>query len=613
MKTKRRSKTAKVDRPTRSKSALDSPAGPQPEPVGRWGVVGLALLSYLLCLPLFYPLAWWPLGFVALTPWLVACGLCRRRFWIYFISYLFGAAFFLTHFHWLFITTPEGYVAGSLWLAIYFPLAAWPLRHLYRRRGWSLAIAFPLIWTGLEYVRSIGPLSFPWFLLGHSQIHLLPMIQIADLGGAFAVGFVVAAVNGLGADLLLSRSSKKFGPMKPTRRWRNVGLCVTPLLLIAALVYGYVQLARTQPAEGPTVSVVQGDFLLFTTEDMPFVPAYEKRDAYYLMMIKAARETPDLVVLPETPWEMYLNREIRELTPDSPLYGKIHDEKRRDYLSYVAESALDQHIALTGFVRDFDTHLVVGGLSIEPQADDAYPQEHRYNSAFYYAPGKVEPRRYDKIHRVLFGEYVPFRYNAYLHWLYRWLNDITPWGKGGYEYSITEGNEFTTFELTDRKGDVYKFGATICYEDSIPQVFRRFVVDKDGHKQVDFMLNISNDGWFGHGFQQPQHLVVCAFRAVENRVGVARAVNTGVSGFINPDGRWHDLVTESGAPRAGGMGFSTARVAVDPRVTFYSRYGDLWAGLCLAFVLLACVDALIRAALERRAAQAAARQEKAKG
>ncbi|MBI4581026.1 MAG: hypothetical protein HY718_15085, partial [Planctomycetes bacterium] len=217
-----------------------------------------------------------------------------------------------------------------------------------------------------------------------------------------------------------------------------------------------------------------------------------------------------------------------------------------------------------------------------------------------------------------FGEYVPFRYTPGLFWLYRFLNDgpWNPWGRPPrpgeppFEYSLTAGKEFTVLNLPQAaSGRDGRFGVTICYEDVIPQVFRRFVASSDGTKRVDFMLNISNDGWFGHGNQQPQHLVNCAFRAIENRVGIARAVNTGVSGFIDPDGCWHDLVVEPGrAPHAGGTGYRVAHVKLDERVSFYSVHGDVFGFVCLGLTVLVAGDSIVgglRGGRSRRRAAAA--------
>jgi apolipoprotein N-acyltransferase len=108
------------------------------------------------------------------------------------------------------------------------------------------------------------------------------------------------------------------------------------------------------------------------------------------------------------------------------------------------------------------------------------------------------------------------------------------------------------------------------------------------------MLNISNDGWFGHDKQQAQHLVSCAYRAVEHRVPVARSVNTGISGFVETDGSWHNIITgREGTLAAGGEGVATARLHLDARKTIYTRYGDVFAIICLILTAVAAVDALV--------------------
>lgn len=550
----------------------------------------MAALTYILSLPLFAPWSLWPLGFVVFVPWIVAVCIARRAFWVYLISFLLGASFFLTHFHWLYVTTPEGYLAASIYLAFYFPLAAWPLRHLYRQRNLSLAITFPIVWTAFEWIRSLGALSFPWFLLGHSQIRFLTIVQIADLAGVYGVSFLVAMVNGWLADLLL----------RPILFWKDMagrparkipaGTVLMILFLGFSLIYGRIQIARTPTEPGPRISVIQGDFVLTPDDPGP----NNKRELYVDLLHRASVDRPTMLVLPETPWDMYLNREIRELPSDSILAG-IGGKRRENLLIWSKYSRLD-HEYFVQLTKNFDAVIVTGSLSLEPQPDHVYPDTHRYNSAFVYMPGEPEPGRYDKIHRVLFGEYVPFRYSKYFNFLYWWLNAQTPWGMGGFEYSITAGKQFTTFTLPEHLegGKDTRFGVTICYEDAMPYIFRQFVLDRDGHKRVDFMLNISNDGWFGRGYQQPQHLVNCAFRAIENRIGIARSVNTGISGFINSDGSWHGLILPAeGRFRAGGTGYQTNHVNLDTRVSLYSRYGDVFALACTVFMMATLIDAVV--------------------
>ncbi|NLX14096.1 MAG: apolipoprotein N-acyltransferase, partial [Phycisphaerales bacterium] len=516
--------------------------------------------------------------------------IARRAFWVYLASYLLGAAFFLTHFQWLYVTTPPGYMAGSLYLAFYFPLAAWPLRHLYRQRGMSMALTFPIVWTAFEWIRSQGTVGFPWFLLGHSQIRLLTIVQIADLSGVYGVSFLVAMVNGWLADLLF----------RPILFWKDMagsparkipaGTVVMVLFLGFSVIYGRIQIARTPRELGPRISVIQGDFVLTPDDPGPV----NKRKDYLTLLHKASVDRPAMLVLPETPWDMYLNREIREL-PDAPIWEEIGVHRRARLRAWSEFSRID-HDYLKQLAERFDAAIVTGSLSMEPQPDAVYPDIHRYNSAFVYYPGESEPARYDKIHRVLFGEYVPFRYSRWFNFLYWWLNRQTPWGADGFEYSITAGTEYKVFTLPERVTGTQdaRFGVTICYEDAMPYVFRRFVLDCDGRKHVDFMLNISNDGWFGRGTQQPQHLVNCAFRAIENRIGIARSVNTGVSGYINSDGSWHGLILpEAGRLRAGGTGYRTDCVNLDKRVTVYSRYGDAFAVACTIFMLVAVIDATV--------------------
>ena len=224
-----------------------------------------------------------------------------------------------------------------------------------------------------------------------------------------------------------------------------------------------------------------------------------------------------------------------------------------------------------------------------PTPNDILAEERKHNSATVFRPDGSEPDRYDKIHLVYFGEIVPFRFGR-LRPLYFLLNRVTPFSgpNHDFEYSLFPGREFRQFTMVapSRDGKSYRFGIPICYEDVMPYASREFASGGAESKRVDFLLNISNDGWFGRGVQQPQHLAICVFRAVENRVGIARAVNTGISGFIQPTGRIHDVVqSDPASPWPGNCGYAVANVGVDTRYTLYSRYGD-WFGWGCALIWL---------------------------
>ena len=130
----------------------------------------------------------------------------------------------------------------------------------------------------------------------------------------------------------------------------------------------------------------------------------------------------------------------------------------------------------------------------------------------------------------------------------------------------------------------------ICYEDVMPYVSREFVCDESNNKRVDMLLNISNDGWFGRGIQQPQHLAICSFRAVENRVGIARSVNTGNSAFIKPNGMIYGFPRDPNETWPGAMGYAVEEVYLDSRTSFYSMYGDWFAWACAIIALVLFID-----------------------
>ncbi|RME36844.1 MAG: apolipoprotein N-acyltransferase, partial [Planctomycetota bacterium] len=354
-------------------------------------------------------------------------------------------------------------------------------------------------------------------------------------------------------------------------------------LVVGTLVYGGIQLTRDTGRVGPKVAVIQGDFInSIDPEEAPephdrFKDA-EKFRTYLSMIDAAAAQRPDVILLPETPWIMYLNPEVRDLFPLS----------RKSY------AALQQRASRYGAT------IITGSASAIPTPNDLLAPMRRYNSATVFRPDGSEPQRYNKVHVVPFGETVPFRQGRF-RFLYFWLNSLMPFSgpDGTVEYSIFPGTAFTRFEL-HAEGRSYRFGIPICYEDVMPYVARRFVSGGSKTKQADLLFNISNDGWFGRGIQQPQHLAICVFRAVENRVGIARAVNTGISGFVEPSGRVHDTHMQDPQDRwPGACGYAVARVGVDRRYTFYSRHGDWFAWGCAILWLIVFLDYWVLRVRER--------------
>jgi apolipoprotein N-acyltransferase len=169
----------------------------------RRAVLLLTGLSLGMSCLLFPPVDGWWLAYVCLVPWLVCVCTAERARFVYFASLLMGLGFFGVHIRWLAPVTTPGYLALCVGFSVFFPLAAWPIRHMVRRHRVSVALTAPIAWVAMEYLRSITALGFPWALLGHSQYKILTVIQISDLVGAYGVSFVLVMVNGWITDLLI--------------------------------------------------------------------------------------------------------------------------------------------------------------------------------------------------------------------------------------------------------------------------------------------------------------------------------------------------------------------------------------------------------------------------
>jgi apolipoprotein N-acyltransferase len=272
-------------------------------------------------------------------------------------------------------------------------------------------------------------------------------------------------------------------------------------------------------------------------------------------------------------------------------------------LGLLAPSRTDRIFDKTLRDHSKDTAFVLVGAyggTPEIQEDFTIRLTQRYNSAFLYQPdGRQSNKQYSKIHLVPFGEFVPFRKS--FPFLYNLLMKFTPYD---YDYTLDPGSEYTIFEMTGGKGrelQVYKFSVMICYEDAVPAIARRFAIDKRGQKRLDWLVNISNDGWFvrfkeGEVFpstELPQHAAICVFRAVENRLAVLRSVNTGISCLIDTLGHIHNGFIAGTLPhqamaRTGCAGWFADRVPIDKRVTFFSKYGQ-WLDFCCAVCLVSLI------------------------
>ena len=605
---------------------------------------GLTGLTVLMLYAIFPPRAIWGLSFICLVPWTVAVCRVERPWVVHWGSFLFGWLFFAVALSWLSPVTGLGYVALAFYLGIYWPISAWAVRTA-RRAGIGPAWSLPVTWIACEYLRGWVMTGFPWLFVAHAFYKVPAFIQFSDVTGAYGVSFLVVLVNGALVQWVLytwRRAGTRVSIVNTL-----VGTVVTIALLIGNYAYGRMRLAQTDFRDGPRIAVIQEDFPLRSTPPYGDHP-YKIIARYLRLAADAAAEAPDLIVFPETVWQAtqnvsFVEQELQaadEVPAFTWSYGKLCHEATAAFAAG-DYSAVNQRIShfennLNRQHRSDETRvqlprlpagggpptpLIVGSVSLDLLPASAYPKQKKYNSALYYEPdGRQRRERYDKIHLVPFGEFVPFRNARFLgmdlHWLYRLLNRLSPFSDNGkVEYSLWPGEKYATFNLPTAEAE-WRFGVPICYEDVMPYVVRNYVWE-GATRRADFLINISNDGWFRYSDELPQHLGICVFRAVENRIGIARAVNTGISGFIDPNGRLYDLVEEDGLTykpsESGIVGYRIASVKIDERGSLYGRFGDWFAIACVVLTSLVWIGAIFTRwvfALRKRLAMRRIRKER---
>ncbi len=521
----------------------------------------------------FAPYGQFYLAWVGLAPWLVVVRQARSVKSAFLWSWLGGTIFFVANMWWLAYVTVPGMAALLVYLGVYWGLAALVVRgaglldELPRRWGGVTAgvFLFAAVWAGLEFVRGNLFTGLPWLYLGHTQTPVLAMCQIADALGVYGVSFYVALINGLAAMWVLEGFSLRR--VVAAAGWVGV-------VLLAVLGYGVFRFSQETTRPGPRVLVVQPNYpqdnsgeKSATADEIAVFHLKTTRKA--LQAEQDAGRRVDLVVWSETMLPA-LNAEA-----DQAL-------SKTDYGSFLRE--LQQELGNTA--RRYQTALVVGGRyqgQWTVRRDQLLSADNRNSAYFYDREGRLSSVRYDKIHLVPFGEFIPFKQS--IPWLYHFFFSLSPYD---YDYTLTAGepDALSVFEIPGS----CRLVTPICFEDIDSRLTARmFRPVSGGGKRADLLVNLTNDGWFKAN-ENAQHLQAAAFRSIENRVPTARSVNTGISGFVDSLGRYGEL-----AP-AGEAGTALATVALDSRLTWYTRHGDVFAGLCVGVTILTAGASIFRRA-----------------
>jgi apolipoprotein N-acyltransferase len=460
----------------------------------------------------------------------------RAGFWFGMLGYaanLYWIAVALSLFTKLAIA---GYVAALLWLAPFVALTTSSLFLARRHTRWPMAILLPVVWTASEVMLNyLLDLAFPWLPLGLSVASHPVLAQIADLSGVRGVSFWLAATNGLLADAwLLLRATPPADLDAPTTRpaGGRAALRVVAAGALAVLVaaYGQYRMRTTRLEPLARIAIVQPnipqDEKLERTDPEIFI----SRTAALTRRNYAATD-PQLMVWPETALPDYLDR-------------------HSNWADSIVTLARVEGVPLVFGVLDYRIRGTLPSASsgLEPQYD-YFNAAMRADSA-----GRVDrASAYHKGYLVPIVERVPFLNPA-------WFGNLKYFGGFG------RGEHPEPFAFAFGKA-----GVLICYESIFPQLSRRY--RRHGAK---VLLNITNDAWFGRSAAPYQHHAHMILRAIENRVGVVRSANTGISGYIDPLGVVHD---ETGlfVPATRTYVVQTTSVT-----TPYVAIGDWLGALCCA-------------------------------
>ncbi len=506
-------------------------------PLTGWRQAILAALS-AVCFILMFPtfdIEW--LAWSAFLPlfWAMRGASATRAFWLGWLSGLLAT---LGTVYWV-VVAMVAYGKMSLWLSLlllllmaaylglYVGLFALLARWLLLRSPLLFLLGAPAIWTALEYARSFFLFPFPWNYVGYSQYSTLIVAQIADMTGVYGVSFLILLVNAGVYAATLSNTSF---------RARQTALIAVAAALALTVGYGAFALfssehaAAQQSARMLNIAVVQGNI----DQSIKWNEEFREHilEKYLRLTRSVAQQKPDMIVWPET------------AVPFLFRYERAPQQQMID------------------LARELGIPLLFGGIDVTLTKGRRI--EHSLNSAFLLSETGGIIGKYDKIQLVPFGEYVPF---AKLLFFVNRLTTAIGETKAGSSYEVMHANDS-------------RFSVVICFESTFPNLVRKFV-----DRGAQFLVIMTNDAWYGRSSAAAQHFSMAAFRAIENRRAIARAANTGISGFIDPFGRILDQ---------SGIYEDDARVHAIPlrkATTFYTRHGDLFAWFCCAAAIAATVFA----------------------
>ncbi len=507
--------------------------------------LALGAVSGLLLALAFPPFHFEWLAFVGLVPFLFAIDDAPHYKEVFKLTYFSFLVFNLLSIYWVggWSTQADPFLMiGGAALVIghplFFTVPMLVYHFIQKRLGKTPALfLFPFLYLSFEHLHSITQIAFPWLTLGYSQSYNLADIQFASYTGLFGVSLQILIVNVLFAYALM------LWLKNPKQNMRRAGFTFTAGLLFVMIpeIYGLVVLSNAKDVKyrkNLRVAVIQPNinpYAKWVAAPDEILHTYEQETKHVL------NRNPELVVWPETAIPFYI------LLPP-------YSYDRESLQSFVDTTGIS---LLSGVPL---AHYFADSSEADPTSHyDEFMREYynAYNGAALFLPDSDVYQTYKKIILVPFGERIP--YANELPFLIKPLK----WGVGISNWS--RGRDTTVFRLTNG----LRFSTVICYESVFPGFVRQFV-----RKGADFLVVITNDGWYGKSSGPYQHAAYAIFRAVENHRSVVRSANTGISEFIGPYGRYIGRLT-----KLDEKATLFANIPIDTQMTFYSEHGNWIAHL----------------------------------
>ena len=571
--------TTAVRRVKSTRRPVESQTAPAPRPVARgpWYQTTwfLALASSVTLWLALSPLNWSLTAWVAPIGWLLLIRQEKLTGWRpYVVLWLAGMV------HWLLVMEGVrqaywalyfGWFVLAGYLGCYLPIFVGLARVAVHRWRVPLMVAAPAVWIGLELARGYVATGFSLARRDHREVACAPHIRVADLGGAYLVSGVVMLVAAALATMLPWAGERS--------NWRPL----IPLtgILAATLGYGAWRLGYESPHASETPLRVA---LLQNSVDTIFGVSADYHaqtcTKYQHQAVAAAKAYPDLdlMIWPESVFHSYFPQAL--LDADATVPSDAPDLSKQQFRENIAaaQAAFETHVTSTLAV-------INGGQGNQPTprhiaqivGTGVYHfqngKQDRYNAALLLSPAGEVAGHYYKMHRVMFGEYIPLG-----DW-WPGIYALTPMPAG-----LTPGKQPEQFQVAG-----YNLAPNVCFESCVPHLIRRQVLAlSSAGKSPDVLVNLTDDGWFRGSGVLDVHYNCAVFRAVEHRKPMLVAANTGFSVAVDGSGR----ILSKGPRRE--VATLVVDVQRDGRTSLYTRCGDVPAGLCLVFCCALAIGGIVK-------------------